>query len=671
MSTPGIDGAAPARRRGFRAQRRQRLGDMLVTAGVLTPEQLDDALSRQNGGAGPRRRLGRVVLEMGLTDELTIATTVADQLGLDMVDLAGMPLSPETVRRLPQGICERHSVCLLEMLPDGRAVVAMADPTNVLALDDVRFTLRADLLTVVALESQIQEQLRQAWSLASGVSDLAQFGEDETPQELPADLAARAVDDSPTVKLVDQILRDAVAAGASDIHLEVQQDSLRVRFRVDGILRDVLAAPQRLAGSVTSRIKIISGLDISERRVPQDGRTRITVGGHEIDTRVSTLPSLHGEKVVIRILTRGDAVPSLEDLGFEPDQLATFHRALQLPQGLILITGPTGSGKTNSLYAGINAVLDPEKNIVTLEDPVEVQLPGITQVQVNTKTGMTFQAGLRSVLRQDPDIVLVGEVRDSETTELALKAAMTGHLVLTTLHTNSAPAALTRLIDMGADPFLVASSLAVSVAQRLVRRPCPRCAAPDDPPDDVLALLGITATDLRDANPVKGTGCSECGGSGYRGRTAVYEVLEVDAAMRRVLVKDPSEAAIVAQAQEAGMRNLRASALLKALDGRTTLEEVLRVTTADRGTPGRRCPACSRPVEASMTACPWCATHLETAACRGCGKRLDEAWRICPWCRHPATGTGTGPRPASGPGDAAGPPAGPPVPRAPAAADLR
>jgi type IV pilus assembly protein PilB len=509
----------------------------------------------------------------------------------------------------------------------------MSDPTNVVALDDVRFSLRTDVLPVVALESQILELLRRAWSLAGGGSDLAGFGEDDEAQALPSDIG-RSVDDSPTVKLVDQILRDAVAARASDVHIEVQRDSLRVRFRVDGILRDVLSAPKKVAGSVTSRIKIISGLDISERRVPQDGRTRITVAGQEIDTRVSTLPGLHGEKVVIRILTRGDAVPTLDQLGFEADQLAAFHRALRLPQGLVLITGPTGSGKTNSLYAGINAVLDPEKNIVTLEDPVEVQLPGITQVQVNPKSGMTFQAGLRSVLRQDPDIVLVGEVRDSETTELALKAAMTGHLVLTTLHTNSAVAALTRLIDMGADPFLVASSLVLSVAQRLVRRPCPRCAAPYDPPDDLLALLALHRSDLAGARPVQGTGCQECGGSGYLGRTAVYEVLEVDAAMRRVLVKDPSEGAIDAQAKEAGMRNLRASALLKAYDGRTTLEEVLRVTTADKAH-GRHCPACSRPVDPSMVACPWCAVHLEDARCHGCGKRLDEAWAICPWCRRP------------------------------------
>lgn len=640
--------AVPTRRRGFHAQGRQRLGDMLVATGLITPEQLDEALTVQREGAGPRRRLGRLLIDMGLTDERTVAVTIADQLGLDTVDLSEITVPSETIRKLPQSICERHGLCLVEVLPDRRAIVAMSDPTNVVALDDVRFSLRTDVLPVVALESQILELLRRAWSLAGGGSDLAAFGEDEEPPApVPADLG-RAVDDSPTVKLVDQILRDAVAARASDIHIEVQRDGLRVRFRVDGILRDVLTAPQKVAGSVTSRIKIISGLDISERRIPQDGRTRISVGGAEIDTRVSTLPSLHGEKVVVRILTRGDAVPTLDQLGFERDQLDAFERALRMPQGLVLITGPTGSGKTNSLYAGINAVLDPEKNIVTLEDPVEVQLPGITQVQINPKTGMTFQAGLRSVLRQDPDIVLVGEVRDSETTELALKAAMTGHLVLTTLHTNSAVGALTRLIDMGADPFLVASSLALAVAQRLVRRPCPRCAVPHEPPDDVLTLLGLHRSDLADARTVKGTGCQDCGGSGYLGRTAIYEVLEVDAAMRRVLVKDPTEAAIGSQAKEAGMRTLRASALLKAFDGRTTLEEVLRVTTADK-TQGSHCHACSRPVDPSMISCPWCAAHLDEARCRQCSKLLDEAWVLCPWCRHPVDRpTGT-----PGPGDGA------------------
>ena len=417
--------------------------------------------------------------------------------------------------------------------------------------------------------------------------------------------------------------------------METQRDSLRVRFRIDGILRDIMVAPRKAAGAVLSRIKIVSGLDIAERRVPQDGRTQIVVAGARIDTRVSTLPSLHGEKAVIRILTRGDDVPSLDVLGFEPHQLEAFRRALHTPQGLVLITGPTGSGKTNTLYAGIAEILDPEKNIVTLEDPVEVQLPGITQVQVNVKAGMTFQAGLRSVLRQDPDIVLVGEVRDSETSELALKAALTGHLVLTTLHTNSAAAALTRLIDMGSDPFLVASSLTLAVAQRLVRRPCLQCAQPYVPADDLLGLLGLHAEDLADAAPRRGSGCSECGGTGYKGRTAVYEVLTVDAEMRRVLMRDPSEDAVISQAKAAGMQSLRAAALAKAMDGRTTFEEVLRVTTGE-SSGGGACPACARPVERGMLACPYCATELEASRCRSCAKELEPAWSLCPWCRAPA-----------------------------------
>jgi type II secretory ATPase GspE/PulE/Tfp pilus assembly ATPase PilB-like protein len=312
----------------------------------------------------------------------------------------------------------------------------------------------------------------------------------------------------------------------------MQRDGLRIRYRVDGLLRDVTTAPKRLGPSIISRVKIMSGLDIAERRLPQDGRSRIVVDGISMDTRVSTLPSLHGEKVVIRLLTRAADVPSLESLGFEPDQLAAFLSALAVPQGLVLITGPTGSGKTNTLYAAISQTMTPDKNIVTLEDPIEVQLAGITQVQVNEKSGLTFDRGLRSILRQDPDVVLVGEVRDALTAELALKASLTGHLVLTTLHTNSAVSALTRLVDMGVEPFLVASSLTAAVAQRLVRRPCDSCAEGYIPDDSTLALLGLHVNDILDATPRKGTGCPDCAGSGYRGRTAVYEVLEVDAAMR-------------------------------------------------------------------------------------------------------------------------------------------
>jgi type IV pilus assembly protein PilB len=519
--------------------------------------------------------------------------------------------------------------------------VATADPTNVLAIDDVKlYTRTAEIQLVVAMESQIREQLARAWSLGEDTTHVT-TGDDDTFEDDP-DAAFGLVDDeAPIVKLVNRILSDAVALRASDIHVEVQRDGLRIRFRVDGQLRDVMNAPRRLASAVISRIKIVSGLDIAERRVPQDGRTRFVVQGDAVDARVSTLPSMHGEKVVIRLLTRGDDVPPLSSLGFDDQQLAAFTSALSVPQGLILITGPTGSGKTNTLYSAIAHIKSPDKNIVTLEDPVEVQLPGITQVGVNIKTGLTFSAGLRSILRQDPDIVLVGEVRDTETAELALKASLTGHLVLTTLHTNSAVAAMTRLVDMGAEPFLVASSMTAAIAQRLVRTPCVGCVQPVQPDETTLALLGLTLRDVAGSTPRAGSGCVECGGTGYRGRTAVYEVLNVDSAMRQILIKDPSESALAAHARATGMLTLRASAIEKAKLGRTTFEEAVRVTHADSSTRGA-CAACSRTVEADMVVFPWCAATIDRGHCSTCARGLNPDWKVCPWCRTPAEPTSPG-----------------------------
>ncbi|WP_432488039.1 GspE/PulE family protein [Kineococcus sp. SYSU DK018] len=562
-------------------QTRRRLGDVLVEKGLLLPEDLDHALNEQRNGDGPRRRLGQILVDLGLVSEAELALCLADLLSLEHVDLSKVSIAPDVVRLLPRAVAERCRVLVLDRTPE-YLLVAAADPTNVLALDDVKlYTRTPELHVVVAMDSQIRDHLARAWSLTEDTSQVSRMveeaGDDDDADALAA-LSGSVDDDAPIVKLVNRILSDAVRLRCSDIHLESQRDQLRVRFRVDGLLRDVMSAPKRVAPSVISRIKIISGLDISERRVPQDGRTRVTVDGSAIDCRVSTLPALHGEKVVIRLLTRGDDVPSLESLGFEPEQLEVFTRALSVPQGLVLITGPTGSGKTNTLYAAIHATMSPEKNIITLEDPVEVQLPGITQVQVNAKVGMTFSAGLRSVLRQDPDIVLIGEVRDSETAELALKASMTGHLVLTTLHTNSAVGALTRLVDMGAAPFLVASSLTAAIAQRLVRKPCDSCADGYIPDEDTLALLGLTIEDILDATPLRGTGCPDCGGTGYRGRTAVYEVLDVVPSVRKVLMTTPTESALSEEAARIGMSTLRTSALAKAMRGETTFEEVVRVT---------------------------------------------------------------------------------------------
>jgi len=614
---------------------RRRLGDVLVESGLLTPEQLDVALETQRSVTGDRRRLGQVVVDQGLASERDVAECLANLLGLNMVDLSRTVPAPDVVRMLPRAIAERTRVLVLDRNATG-LVVAAADPTNVLALDDVRLHTRSPELTVmVATESQIRDQINRAWALGQDSASVAALTEDEDDEDGGEGGPSSIDDDAPIVKLVSQVLADAVRMRASDIHIEVQRDALRVRYRVDGLLRDVMNAPKRIATSVISRIKIISGLDIAERRVPQDGRTRFVVENTPIDARISTLPSLHGEKVVIRLLARGDAIPKLSGLGFEEKQLQRFQASLAVPQGLVLITGPTGSGKTNTLYSAIAEIRSPEKNIVTLEDPVEVQLPGITQVGVNVRAGMTFAAGLRSILRQDPDIILVGEVRDHETAELAIKAAMTGHLVLTTLHTNSAVAALTRLVDMGVEPFMVASSLTCAVAQRLVRKPCEACLEPYSPDELTLAMLGLTRSDLAGSRPMRGVGCPECGDTGYKGRTAVYEVLEVDAAMREVLMRDPSEAAISAQARAAGMTTLRASALEKAKRGTTTFAEAVRVTHSDHSG-GSHCPACERPVETSMVVCPWCTTTLDRGQCRSCAKQLDADWKICPWCRTPA-----------------------------------
>ena len=613
---------------------RKRLGDVLVEAKVLTLDQLYSVLNYQRETPGPRRRLGELLVEQGYVDERMIALALAAHLGLGTIDLSKNAPSPDVVRLLPQQIAERARCLVVDRTETGLAV-AVSDPTDVLALDDVRLhTGAAELTVLVATDTQIRDHLARAWALGQDDGDVSAMVDtgDEGPDDQQLSLAGPDAD-APIVKLVNRVLSDAVRLGASDIHVETQRDTLRVRYRVDGLLRDVTSTSRRVAPSVISRLKIMSGLDIAERRVPQDGRARIVVDQVPIDCRVSTLPGLHGEKVVIRLLTRGTQVPKLDGLGFEPHQLDVFRSALAAPQGLVLITGPTGSGKTNTLYSAIAEILTPEKNIVTLEDPVEVQLPGITQVQVHTKSGMTFQAGLRSILRQDPDIVLVGEVRDGETAELALKASLTGHLVLTTLHTNSAVAALTRLVDMGAEPFLVASSLTASVAQRLVRRPCPSCAEGYIPDETTLGLLGLRIDDILDATPLKGTGCPECGDTGYRGRTAVYEVLEVDGAMRKVLMKDPSEAAVGAQARAGGMLTLRASAIEKARRGETTFEEAVRVTHSDDHVGGRHCSACERPVEHDMIACPWCAATLDRGHCSGCSRTLDPDWRICPWCR--------------------------------------
>ncbi|MDQ1694796.1 MAG: type pilus assembly protein PilB [Frankiaceae bacterium] len=617
---------------------RRRLGEVLVEQGAITDEQLEAALEAQREATRERRRvrLGTLVVEMGFANDRQVASALATALSLQLVDIGSLPLQSEVARLLPRSVAERHLVIPIARDENGLVTLACADPTNIVAIDDVKiYAGITDLQLVVASASQIRDLIARIWSLSDDNVDVAMMLEDLDQAAEDEPDAGSGFVDAPTVRLVNSILADAIRSRASDIHIEPQTNAVRVRYRVDGLLRDVMTAPRAAAAGITSRIKVMSNLDIAERRLPQDGRSRLQIENAVLDARVSTLPSIHGEKVVIRLLSRADSVPAIGQIGMSEQQLETLLGTLVSPQGLILITGPTGSGKTSTLYSAIHQIKTPDRNIVTLEDPVEMQVNGITQMQVHERAGLTFERGLRSVLRQDPDVVLVGEVRDPETAKLALEASLTGHLVLTTLHTNSAPAALTRLVDMGVEPFLVASSLSLVVAQRLVRRVCEACAAPYTPPARILTLLGIDAEDLAHATPRRGTGCNECGGTGYRGRLGVFEVLPVTAAMRAVLMTTPNEGAVAAAALADGMQTLRASAIGKAAAGLTTYEEVLRSTQVDSAA-GLRCSACGGALAGDMIACPWCAAHIDRGHCAECDRQLEPEWRVCPWCRTAA-----------------------------------
>src|SRR6266511_3343146 len=564
MGTAGATGGAPGGRR--------RLGEVLVAGGVLTRAQLEDALRAQKEETGRRRRLGEVITALGLADEVQMARALSDQLGLPFIDLGSLPVPDETLAVLPRNVALRHQAVPISLAHDV-LTVAVADPTNVLALDDIRLATKlSQIRTAVATASDVQEAVNRYYGgagAAGGMTD--SFGSLQDVEGLEAGEDADEeveqvgdVDDAPVVRLVNAIMGEALHSRASDIHIEPQQRDVRVRFRIDGLLREVTIVPKPIQGPLISRVKILSGMDISERRKPQDGRGRIKLDRQEADTRVSSMPTMHGETVVIRLLRKeAEKAKGLAEVGMEEHDRAAFERALSQPQGLVLITGPTGSGKTSSLYAGLSWVIRPDINVVTLEDPVEYQMAGVNQMQINERVGLTFAGGLRTILRQDPDIVMVGEIRDPETASIAMQASMTGHLVLSTLHTNDAPSAVSRLIDMEVEPFLITSSLTLVVGQRLTRVPCPRCSEPVE------------------AGPRSGPGCGFCAQTGYKGRLGVFEVVQITRPIRELIVARAPESAIREQAVAAGMRSMRADGLAKALSGRTTLEEVLRVTPAD------------------------------------------------------------------------------------------
>jgi type IV pilus assembly protein PilB len=556
---------------GRTATSRPRLGELLVKAGVLSREQLAAALEKQKQTG---LRLGELLVREGLLTEEQLARILQDQLGIKAVDLARAYIDPRAVRLVPEALARRHGLVPLRV-EDGHLVVAMRDPLDYFALEDVRLVARMPVRPVIATGSAVQEALGRAYG--GEAVRRAVPGAPAAPREAAAEVAAAAdVEAAPVVRFVQTLLENAVRAGASDVHLEPDEDTVRVRLRVDGFLRETLTIPPETYPAVLARLKIMANLNIAEHRVPQDGRTAVQVDGREVDVRVSVMPVVQGEKVALRLLDRAGLLLDKHRLGLSPVNLARFDDLLRRPHGIILVTGPTGSGKTTTLYAMLQELNDESKNIVTLEDPVEYRLKGINQTQVHPRAGLTFAAGLRAILRQDPDIIMVGEIRDLETAEIAVRAALTGHLVLSTLHTNDAPAVVTRLADMGIPHFLIAASLAGCIAQRLVRKVCAECAEGYEATPQEKEILGVapeTPMALR-----RGRGCPWCLNSGYRGRTGIFEILTVTEAVRQAIDRKATPDDLRELARREGMVDLFADGREKVLAGETTLAEVLRVT---------------------------------------------------------------------------------------------
>ena len=566
---------------------RKRLGDILIEEKLLTQEQLSQALYEQRRTGKP---LAVILIATGVVSEEDIVITLSEQLGIPHLRVESYEIPAEVLAEVPEGIARRYH--LIPVAKTGNSLtIAMSDPLNIVAVDDVRMLTGYEIEAVVSLDSEVKKAIERYYAgkevevedfediLRDAEADLVTLSEER--EEVDINHLKEEVEQAPVIRLVNLTLINAIKEGASDIHIEPFEKTVRVRYRVDGILYETRPPPKSLQAAVVSRIKILSEMDIAERRVPQDGRFRIRYSGREIDFRVSTLPTYFGEKVVMRILDKGALTLDLDKLEFEEQPLEDLRESLSRPNGIILVTGPTGSGKTTTLYSALHMLNTMDVNIVTVEDPVEYELHGINQVQARPEVGLTFAAGLRSILRQDPDIVMVGEIRDEETADIAVKAALTGHLVLSTLHTNDAPGAITRLIDMGMEPFLISSSMILAAAQRLVRRNCPDCRQSYRVPQQVLDRAQLKVEPGEEVILAKGKGCKRCNDTGYKGRLALLEGLKITEGIQDLIMASASAGDIKRKAIENGMLTLRQVGLRKAVAKLTTLEEVLRVTAPD------------------------------------------------------------------------------------------
>jgi type IV pilus assembly protein PilB len=548
-----------------------RLGRILVEAGVITEEQLKAALAETGD-----RSLAAVLAEEGLASETKIAQTVAESMGLAFVDLPAFDVDPTAVALLPLDLARRHNVLPIR-IQDDELVVAMADPANIFAIDDLRIVTGYDVRPVVAVESDLVAAIDRFASMQSNVEEMVGDVEDLTAEAARAEEEEATDEEAPVAKIMNHIITEAIRQNAGDIYIEPGETELRVRYRIDGVCQEIMKAPRKLHRQLISRLKITAGMDIAEKRIPQDGRFGVVLDGKSVDFRVAVLPTVNGEMSVLRLLRKDAIMMSLEDLGFLEQPMQRIMEAITKPYGALLVTGPTGSGKSTTLYAAINKTADPKVNLITVEDPVEYRLEGLSQVQVNEKAGLTFAAALRSILRQDPDIVMVGEIRDKETATIAIEAALTGHLVLSTLHTNDAPSALTRLTEMGVEPFLSASAVNCVLAQRLARRLCPECKEPYTPELEALDRIGFPHEPGKAPQLYRAVGCKKCANIGYKGRMGIHEVMVVTEEIERACVNHASGDEIARIAIEQGMKTLRDDGFEKVRMGLTSIEEVMRV----------------------------------------------------------------------------------------------
>ncbi len=561
-----------------------RVGALLVKSGLITEDQLAKAEEAHKTQGG---FIGSQIVQMGFLSEQDLSEVISKQYGVPIVELEDYTIEDSILSLIPHNLATKHG--LLPLVKDGTTLtVAMVDPSNIVALNDVKFITGCDIQVVLTQESQLkarQEKLYEsAVSYDSIIDDLEMEDVEvvDVSDELDLGELERATEDAPVVKLVNAILTDAIKKSASDIHIEPYEKIFRVRFRIDGVLYEIMKPPPKLKNAITSRIKIMADLDIAERRLPQDGRIKLKLGNNrEMDYRVNVLPTLFGEKVVLRLLDKSNLQLDMTKLGFETGQYEDFKEAIANPFGMVLVTGPTGSGKTTTLYSALAELNKTTTNISTAEDPVEFNLAGINQAQMQDDIGFNFSSALRAFLRQDPDVIMVGEIRDYETAEIAIKASLTGHLVLSTLHTNDAPSTVGRLLNMGVEPFLVASSINAIVAQRLGRRVCSACAEEVSVSPEVLVDIGIPAAEARGIKVKQGKGCDKCSGTGYKGRIAFYEVMSMKEELKEFVLNGASTAELKREAARLGMMTLRASALMRLKEGMTTIEEVLRVTAAD------------------------------------------------------------------------------------------